>query len=45
MISWDSDIDDGYPAAEGGDTTATATFNLNDFGLGIDSRLFFRIEK
>ena len=44
MISWDSDIDDGYPAAEGGDTT-TATFNLNDFGLGIDSRLFFRIEK
>ena len=44
MISWDSDIDDGYPAAEGGDTT-TATFNLNDFGLGSDSRLFFRIEK
>ena len=43
MTNWDSDLDDGIPASEGG-TTTTETFDLTDSGLIGEERVYFRVE-
>ncbi|MEN8784191.1 MAG: hypothetical protein ABF379_07500, partial [Akkermansiaceae bacterium] len=43
MENWDFDLDDGIPG-EAGDSTTT-TFNLSEFGLENETKLYFRVEK
>lgn len=43
MENWDFDLDDGIPG-EASDST-TATFDLSEFGLENETKLYFRVEK
>ncbi len=43
LINWGNDLDDGIPADDGDVTTRT--FDLAEFGLDGESRIFFRVEE
>jgi len=43
LINWDTDLDDGVIADDGDSTTRT--YDLSQFGLEGETRIFFRVEK
>ena len=42
LVDWDNDLEDGIPASDG--TETTKSFNLADFGLENQTKIFFRVE-
>jgi hypothetical protein len=43
LVNWDTDLEDGITGDDGSATTRT--FNLSEFGLEGETKLFFRVEE
>ena len=43
LVDWDTDLEDGITGDDGSSTTRT--FDLTEFGLENETKLFFRVEE